>query len=155
MANLKKIHNPENFNVGLKVILKNKMGEILALKMPMNSTMAGYYDLPGGRINTDEIKIPYDKIIKREVSEEIGKSVKYRLIKKPVSIARHLYFSYKLKRKVYIFFIFFEALFLEGNIKISDEHINYKWIKINNEKIISKYFVRGLREGLKNYVLNT
>ena len=78
----KEKHDPYLFQISLKLILKNKKGEILALEMPENSLMAGYYDVPGGRINSDELKMPYEEIFRREVAEEIGKSVKYRLIKK-------------------------------------------------------------------------
>ena len=80
----KENHNPHLFQASLKLVLKNKKGEILALKLPKTSSMAGYYDLPGGRINAEEIKISPEKIIGRESLEEIGK-VKYSL-KKPVSV---------------------------------------------------------------------
>ena len=143
-------HDPYLFQVSLKLILKNRKGEILILKMPKDSSMAGYYDLPGGRINSEELKKPYDEIFRREVTEEIGESIKYRLSKRPVSISRHPYFSHKLQKEMYIFFIFFEALYLTGKIKISNEHIGYKWLKLN-KKDLSRYFTRGLYEGLNNY----
>lgn len=146
----KEKHDPYLFQVSLKLILKNKRGEILALAMPKNSSMTGFYDVPGGRINSDELKMSYQKIFGREVVEEIGKSVKYRLIKRPVSISRHPYFSVKLQKEMHIVFIFFEAMYLNGKIKTSTEHIGYQWLKLD-KKNISKYFVRGLREGLKNY----
>lgn len=148
---IKQIHNPYSFHIGLKLILENQKGEILALKMPTGSSMSGYYDLPGGRINSDELKTPYRKIIKREILEEIGEKVKYRLVQKPVSIARHFYFSPKLKKEGSIFFIFFKAFYLSGIIEISDEHINYQWIRLNDRSIL-KYFTKGLREGLQNYL---
>ena len=87
----KESQNPHLFQVSLKLILKNKKGEILALKLPKTSSMAGYCDLPGGRINADEINMPPEKIIKRESLEEIGK-VKYSL-KKPTSVGWHSYIS--------------------------------------------------------------
>ena len=146
----KEKQNPYLFEVSLKLILKNKKGEVLALKMPKSSSMAGYYDIPGGRINSDELKKPYKEIFKREMAEEIGKSIKYRLIKRPVSISRHPYFSVKLQKDMHIFFIFFEARYLSGKIKISSEHIGHQWIVLN-KKSIDEYFVRGLHEGLKNY----
>jgi ADP-ribose pyrophosphatase YjhB (NUDIX family) len=143
-------HDPYLFQVSLKIILKNKKGEILVLAMPKNSSMAGFYDVPGGRINSDELKMSYEKIFKREVAEEVGKSVKYRLIKRPVSISRHPYFSAKFQKEMYIIFIFFEATYLSGKIKTSSEHIGYQWLKLD-KKNVSKYFARGLYEGFKNY----
>ena len=145
------LHNPHNFHVGLKLILENKEGKILALKLPKNSSMAGYYDLPGGRINTEELRTPYEEIIRREVEEEICNDVKYQLILKPVSVSRHIFFSLKFNRESYIFFVFFKALYLDGNIKPLGEHIDYKWIDLN-DKTITKYFIKGLNEGLQNYI---
>ena len=98
----KENHNPHLFQVSLKLILKNKKGEVLILKLPQNSSMTGYYDLPGGRINSEEIKISPDKIIKRESLEEIGK-VKYAL-KKPVSVGWHSYISSKSDKEKHILF---------------------------------------------------
>lgn len=147
----KERHDPHFFHVGLKLILENEKGEILALKMPLNSSMPGYYDLPGGRINSEELENPYNKIIKREVWEEIGKKVKYHLIPNPVSIARHFYFSPKLKKKGSIFFVFFKSVYIGGSVEISSEHVNYKWLRLSN-KTIPRYFMKGLREGLQNYL---
>lgn len=146
----KEKQDPYLFQVSLKLILKNKKGEVLALTMPKNSSMTGFYDVPGGRINSSELKLPYKEVFKREAAEEVGESVKYRLIKRPVSISRHPYFSVKFQKEMHIVFIFFEAIYLNGKIKTSSEHIGYQWLKLN-KKNISKYFVRGLYEGFKNY----
>lgn len=145
-------HNPDNFHVSLKLIVKNKKGQILGLKMPDNSHMPGFYDIPGGRINCGELNKSYTTLIKRETKEELGKSFRYCLIKGPVSMGRHWYFSKKYQKKIYIFFIFFEAEYLGGKIKISDEHIDFKWLTIKNKKDVNKYFVRGLKEGFENYL---
>ena len=147
----KENHDPYLFEVSLKLILKNTKGEILALEMPKHSSMDGYYDVPGGRINSDELKMSYDEIFKRETREEIGKSVNYRVVNRPVSISRHPYYSSKYQKEMYILFIFFEALYLSGKITTSNEHVAYKWLKLTR-KNISTYFVRGLYEGFNNYL---
>lgn len=140
-----------NFQVSLKVILKNKKGEILCLKIADRYLMAGFYDMPGGRISENEIREPYEKIIKRELEEEIGKKIKYKLCIKPVSVARHIYFSKTLQKEAYILMVFIEALYISGNIEISPEHKKYRWIKLNRNNL-KKLFVRGLLEGMTNYL---
>jgi len=140
-----------NFQVSLKVILKNKKGEILCLKIADRYLMAGFYDMPGGRISENEIREPYEKIIKRELEEEIGKKVKYKLYLKPVSFARHIYHSKTLQREACIFMLFFEAHYIGGNIEISPEHKEYRWIKLNRNNV-KKLFVSGLLEGMTNYL---
>jgi len=140
-----------DFNVSLKIILKNKKGEILCLKMPdTSSAMAGYYDLPGGRIKETEILAPFKKLIGREIKEEIGNKARYKLKEIPVAIGRHYYFSKKYQKDQYIFCVFFEADYLGGEIKISSEHKEYSWLEIS-KKNLKKYFVRGPLEGMTNY----
>lgn len=139
-----------NFQVSLKIILKNKKGEILVLKVPDNGSMAGFYDLPGGRINIKELKEPFGKILKRELEEEIGKKVRYKLSEVPVSIGRHYYFSKIKKKDQNIFWVFFEAQYLSGEISISSEHKEYSWLRLNYNNL-KKYFVRGPLEGITHY----
>ena len=140
------------YQISLKVILKNKQGEVLILQAVDNGSYAGYYDLPGGRINTNEFKVPLSKIIEREVFEEIGK-IKYKLNEKPVAVGRHLiprkYSS--LKKDVHCFYAFFKADYISGEIKISEEHMGYKWVDLNTIKL-ENYFKSGILEGVKMYL---
>src|SRR3989338_7584743 len=77
------------YQVSLKVIMKNTKGEILGLKAIDKGSMRGYFDLPGGRIDSDEFYAPFEEIIKREIREEIG-VVDYILDNSPVALGRHL-----------------------------------------------------------------
>ena len=47
------------YQVSLKLILKNKKGEVLVLKTLETGNFAGYHDLPGGRIDTDEFVVSF------------------------------------------------------------------------------------------------
>lgn len=145
----KKIKNAPYY-VSIKIILKRKDRKVLLLKMPQNSSMSGYYDLLGGRIKADERDLSFREIIKRELEEEIGRNVFYSLKEIPVAIGRHSYFT-KKGRKVFLFWVFFEAHYKKGGIKISPEHENYKWARINR-KNLKRYFVRGPLEGMRHYV---
>ena len=140
-----------SIEVSLKFIVKDKAGRILVLKMPKTSSMAGFYDFPGGRIKESEKSAPFSKIIKRELNEELGDKVDLKIIETPVAICRHNYLLKTTKKKQYIFWIFFEARFKDGEIKLSDEHEDYSWIKLtkNNYK---KYFVKGPLEGMTHYL---
>jgi len=145
------VQDPHSFHVSLKLILENGKGEMLILRLPETSSMAGYYDLPGGRINTEELYDAYEKIIKREVAEELGGKVRYRLAMRPVSMARHVFFSKKQNRDACIFLIFMKAEYLGGEIELSGEHVAYEWVKLNARKT-NRYFIKGLQEGLRNYL---
>lgn len=136
-----------DFQVSLKIILKNKKGEVLLLKMVDGGSMAGYYDFPGGRIKKNEVSQSLKKAIKREVAEEVGDKVKYVLNEAPVAVARH----YLPKKDRYLFWILFEAKYRSGTIKISDEHLDYLWTNLT-KKNYKKYFIRGPLEGAHNYL---
>lgn len=142
---------PHFFNISLKLILKNDKGEILGLECVNEGILAGYYDFPGGRINSDELQVPYDEIIAREMAEEVGPDVKYEVDLHPVSTGKHVYFSEKLGKENCIFMIFFEAKYHGGEIRISDEHIGYKWLNLKAEPA-SKYFTLGFLEGVEGYL---
>lgn len=134
-----------NFNVGLKAILKNDKGEILALESHNNGPTAGFYDLPGGRIDDTEIKIPFVEILKREIKEEVG-DVQYNINEKPF-----LGLSWEWPNGQEMVFIYYEAKLDSGDVKISEEHLSYKWVELNEENI-EKYFTSYHKEALKQFI---
>lgn len=93
------------FYVSFKIILKNLKGETLLLKLPPTSAMAGYYDLPGGRIRVGEEKSPFRDIVARELREEIG-DVAFVLQEKPVAVSRHFFVSKKTGGECRLFWVF-------------------------------------------------
>lgn len=136
-----------DFQVSLKIILKNKKGEILLLKLSDSSSMVGYYEFPGGRIGKVEGSQPLKKTITREIAEELGDKIKYALSETPVAVAKH----YLPKKDRYLFWIFFEAKYIGGAVKISDEHSDYLWVKLTKGNY-KKYFISGPLEGAYNYL---
>jgi 8-oxo-dGTP diphosphatase len=141
-----------NFHVSFKIILKNKNGAILVLECPDSSQMKGYYDFPGGRILDSEVTMQFGKIIKRELEEELGSQIKYRLKPSPVALGRHFFYwdTPSNKDRQDIFWVFFEAEYLGGKVKISDEHKDFKWVKLNKNNL-DRYFIHGPLEGMQNY----
>ena len=118
------------FHVALKVLLR-KGNEVLFLR----TSDVGGLDLPGGRIDNIEMQTPLEKIIAREVREEIGPTVKYKL-KKPVFQFRR----YVPARKIYNFLTVYEATFLSGRIRLSSEHTSYRWINPSVSRLPVKDF---------------
>lgn len=142
------------YQISLKVIIQNKKGEILALKGMTGGSYDGFYDIPGGRIDKKEFKTPLLKIIRREIQEEVG-NIKYQLKPHPVALGRHLLPASlnNTKKDIHILYLFFEANYLSGNIKISREHLGHKWLKLNKNNL-TKYFKSGNLEGIKMYLTN-
>lgn len=116
-------------------------------------TMPGYYDLPGGRINKTELRTPLVRLLRRELREELGSGAKCIIYETPVAVGRHVWFSKKLNKKFPVIWIMFEAKYLAGPIKVSDEHLGYQWKKIN-KKNMATYFTKGALQVIKNYLTN-
>ena len=79
----------------------------MILKSNKDGSYAGFYDVPGGRIDADEFSVSFEKIVKREVEEEIG-SIDYKLNPKPAAISRYLLpakFN-RSKKDIHILYIF-------------------------------------------------
>ncbi|MFA6391308.1 MAG: NUDIX domain-containing protein [Patescibacteria group bacterium] len=143
------------YHISLKLILKNEKDEVLVLGSDPKGSLLGKYDLPGGRIDESEFSTPYEQIIRREVSEEVG-NIELSLNQKPVAIGRHL-IPKKLtseNKDIHIMYIFFEAKMISGNIQISSEHNGYKWVKLG-ENDPADYFTSGILEGINMYLSNS
>ncbi len=128
------------FQVGLKILLK-KGNKMLVLR-----TDDGYVDLPGGRIDNVEYESPVEKTIAREIREELG-SVRYAL-GRPLFTYRR----YSPKYKARIFVLVYEADYVSGTIRLSNEHISHEWIKIGTFPFTGKDFVdEEVYRMFKNY----
>jgi 8-oxo-dGTP pyrophosphatase MutT (NUDIX family) len=122
------------FLVSFKLILR-KYNKILIL----TESATGFLDFPGGRIEKKEISLPINDLFKREIKEELGKDVKYKILG-PV----FQYRRYNKITKMYTLITAYEAEYLSGKIKLSSEHKKYEWVnpkrynlknkKINNEE---------------------
>lgn len=139
------------FEVSLKFIIKDKDGRILLLKMPDNSQMAGYYDLPGGRIKESEKTDNLKTVAKRELTEELGKKVRLKIKENPIAVGRHTYKSKETGAKKLIFWVLFEAVWEKGEIKISSEHKDYIWKHVHRADL-RKLFTKGPLESMTNYI---
>ncbi len=109
--------NYATFIFSLKLILK-KDNKILIL----TESKDGFLDLPGGRVEEKEVKLPIKKLFEREIKEELGEDVKYEVLKPALQYRRYDKF-----RKIYVFITAYEAKYLSGNIKLSSEHYKYEW----------------------------
>jgi len=106
------------FLASFKLILKN--GKKLLI---LRESATGFLDLPGGRIEKNETRLPIKELFKREINEELGESVKYEILKPAFQYRRYDKF-----RKIYALMNAYEGRYLSGNIKLSSEHDKYEWV---------------------------
>jgi 8-oxo-dGTP pyrophosphatase MutT (NUDIX family) len=125
----------------MKILLK-KGEKFLFLKNPH-----GKFDLPGGRIDESERRLPFDKVIAREVSEELGPDLRYRL-GPPLFLFRRFF----PERNWAILILVFAADFREGGISLSEEHVAMEWINPAERPLIeSEFFDKEEFEAFKAY----
>ncbi len=135
----------DTYFVAVKVFLE-KDGKLLILKDSF-----GDWDLPGGRIKTDEFEVPLEQIIQRKIGEELGDEIKYT-IGKPVVFMRHQrQESVPGNPTVRIFAVGYEGTLESGDIHLSERHTEMKWVdptSLNPED----YFKGGWLKGVRDYL---
>ena len=122
--------------ISIKGILR-KDNKVLLLKTTTNK-----WELPGGRMDFGE---NVKQSLQREIKEELGFE-KVRL----GNLVNDWSFTSIREEINYHFIIFdFEIYTKESKIRLSDEHVEYKWIGINDfEKMDMR---EGHKESLKKY----
>jgi 8-oxo-dGTP pyrophosphatase MutT (NUDIX family) len=136
----------DKYQVSLKVFLRDADGRLLLPFGSASGLYAGYFDLPGGRIEDNEFATPFLDILRREVKEELG-DITVAIDPKPVLLSRDEIGPNKDTRVIYIFF---EGKYLGGEIKISDEHDGMVW-KYPAEVDIESNIKPIHREAFKSY----
>lgn len=124
------MNNYAVYHVALKILLK-KGDEFLFL----TDATGKHLDLPGGRIDDIEHTISLTEIIAREVSEELGEEIKYRLGKPIFQFRRHFE-----NKNLHVFIAVYEAEYLSGEIKLSPEHSDYQWVNPKEVDLKEKDF---------------
>ena len=109
-----------------KCIIIGKDGKILALKRGVEKNQrSGKWDLPGGGYETGE---DVKGAIKREVTEETTLSV---YDPRPIHVASGLNFSSEFMDGEVVFAVCYVSNRWEGDVKISDEHTEFRWVTPN------------------------
>ncbi len=85
----------------------------------------GKYDFPGGRMDRSEMNIDLINVLTREISEELSSGIKFKL-RDFAFISKRYYKSNGEEHNILA--IFFNVDYVSGAVKLSDEHIDYKWI---------------------------
>jgi 8-oxo-dGTP pyrophosphatase MutT (NUDIX family) len=107
-----------HYHVGLKLLLR-KGEEVLFMRTAHSQS----FDLPGGRIDEHEDEVTLMDILAREIREELGSNIRYR-IGAPLFTFRRFFPAKGWK----IFLIVYDGEYLGDDIEISEEHASYEWL---------------------------
>jgi 8-oxo-dGTP pyrophosphatase MutT (NUDIX family) len=140
------------YQVSLKLFLKNEKNEVLLLKSVERGSYAGFYDLPGGRIDIDEFRTDFSEIVAREIREEVG-DVEYHFHRKPVAVGRHLIPAALAStgKDTHVLYLFFVADYVDGDLEISNEHTAFLWADLSRIEP-DRYFISGILEGVRMHL---
>lgn len=106
--------------ISIYTILRNEKGEFLLLRRAENShSNPGKWDLPGGKLNHEEI---LEEAIVREVWEETEISIV------PGEIAGYVTFELPQKK---VIAIIYDGGYIISDVKLSHEHTEYSWIPLD------------------------
>ncbi|MDQ5952703.1 MAG: hypothetical protein QG626_832 [Patescibacteria group bacterium] len=145
----------DRYQVSLKALIVNDHREVLALNALPSGSFAGYFDLPGGRIDVREFQTPFADILLREIREELG-DVEVEIRPVPVAVGRHLIAAESEQsggESIHLLYLFFEAKYKGGNIVTGKEHSGFRWLDLTKHKL-PDIFKSGLLEGVLMYIQN-
>ena len=127
------------FHVGVIISLYNSKGQILlAKRAPFKTHAANVWENISGGVEAKEQPI---EALDREMCEELGESVKYRV--------EDIYNTFQtiLQNDRNIIGICFLCEYLGGEINLNEEHTEYKWVSL--DEAIQLTDTLGLKEEFK------
>ena len=136
---------PETYHVATKAFIRKGDDVLLCLE-----SLGKKWDLPGGRIGVGEFDVPLEEILKREIVEELGPNLKYKN-NGPAAIFRHRRpeITSENKPEVRVLMIGFELEYLGGDIALSDEHSECRWVPVAEA---ANLLPGGQQDGIKKYI---
>ena len=132
-----------NFRIAVKAFIVDNLNNILLIKRRSNDVhKPGVWDIPGGRLQLGED--PYSGL-KREAKEEVNLNID---IIAPLHVQ---HFTRDDGQNITM--LIFLCKTLDNEIKLSEEHTNFNWTKINDNLIpdwlkkpcenFQKYFIKN------------
>jgi len=114
------ITDHKNLKIVVSIALINEVNEILLSKRPINKHLEGYWEFPGGKIETNESP---EKALIREIKEELNIDINNKCIA-PLSFSEFDYKEFQLLLLLYV------CRRWEGD-PMSMENNELKWVKPN------------------------
>ena len=129
-----------NFRIGVKAFMVDR-GKLLMIRRRSNDAHnPNQWDLPGGRVDLGEDPM---EGLKRETKEETNLDIE---IDVPLDVQH-----FTRQDKQVITLLFFLCKKLSGEIKLSQEHQEYKWMDINNLGIETPHWLEPVLNSYTRY----
>jgi 8-oxo-dGTP pyrophosphatase MutT (NUDIX family) len=133
------------YYVAVKLLLRD------GNKLLITHDIFGDWDLPGGRIRTDEFDKPLELVIERKINEELGSEVQYQL-GDPKVLFRVERNEHDLNgQTVRIFGVGYEAQYSSGAVELGKHHDQMEWVNVTTFQP-DQYFIGGWLVGVQEYI---
>ena len=116
----------QRFDVGIKAFLV--AGDKLLVVQDTNSHR---WEIPGGRIDVGEEKLPTTEILRREIQEELGSDIQYTVAQ---PIDTWVVEMVGARQGDLAFLVGYECEYISGEIQLSDEHHAFQWVDTESWK---------------------
>lgn len=133
--------------IGVKGVIVNDDGNVLITQEPTYFFDGGKWELPGGKINNGEEKVPLEEILQREIREELGEKFQIQ-VGKIIDVMRRPWNNPGASADQ-VMLVVFECRYQGGGIQLSHENNDFAWI---NAKELPQYeFISGYLPVLEKY----
>lgn len=129
----------QRFEVGVKAFIVNSRDEILLLR----ETSSGQWELPGGRVDVGEERVPLEQVLRRELGEELGPEFQAEIGGVALTWTR------ERKQGDFVFFVGRVCRYKSGAPALSDEHDAWAWASESESAALD--FVPTYREALAEF----
>ena len=135
----KPVREIQKFHVGIKAFILNGQEELLLLR----ESSTGQWELPGGRIDVGEELVPQEKVLRRELAEELGPDVQVKVGPLGLTWVR------ERKPGDFVFLVGRLCRFESGVPRLSDEHDAWAWVGARELEGVE--LAHGYREALAEF----
>lgn len=111
----------------------------------------GDWDLPGGRLLKHEFDVPFEDVLRRKMSEELGSDIEYNIGLPTVFMRHQRVEAGPAKATTRIFAIGYSVQFVRGEIRPSSQHVEMKWVR-RDELRPEEYFTGGWLKGVREFL---
>ncbi len=126
------------FQITQKVFLRK--GHLFLI---MRDKKSGHGDLPGGRMTEEEFFEDWTNSVYRELDEEMGKQISYKLNPDPIFFHKH-----RVNEGNHpCIIIAYQAYYIAGEVQISDEHDFLDWVDVRTfqpQGFFSEYMLEAV-----------
>jgi 8-oxo-dGTP pyrophosphatase MutT (NUDIX family) len=129
-----KANKEQTYRLGIKALIENGQGQLLVLRVtPDTHKGFAYWDIPGGRVLAGQT---VKSTLLREVKEETGISKLKKLKFVGMTLSPLVIPAEKGKHIGLILSVYSAEVAGVPKIKLSAEHVDYKWI---SKKLLKRY----------------